>query len=153
MGPRAEQNVAGWAKGAGAGIIKPGMSCPVLDAIRSLLRPAMTSPALRENHARATEFSLFLQVDVAVFADVFEADRDVLRDAGLLHGDAVERVGAGHRLFRMGDDDKLGEGEEVAQHADEAADVGLVERGVDLVEDAERAGLAAKDRQQAGRRR
>ena len=84
--------------------------------------------------------------DVAVFAHVLEPHRDALRDARLFHRDAVERVGAGHRLFRMRDDDELREREKLAQHADEAADVRFVEGGVDFVEDAERAGLAAKHR-------
>ena len=43
-------------------------------------------------------------------------------------------------------DDELREREKLAQHGREAADVGFVERGVDFVEDAERAGLAAKHR-------
>ena len=83
--------------------------------------------------------------DVAIFAYVFEADRDVFRDAGLFHGDAVEGVGAGHGFLGVRDDDELREREEVAEDTDEAADVGLVERGVDFVEDAEGAGLAAED--------
>ena len=86
--------------------------------------------------------------DVSVFTHVFEADRDVFRHSGLFHGDAVKRVGPGHRLFRMGDDDKLRKREELAEDLNEAADVGFVQRGIDFVEDAERAGLAAEDCQQ-----
>ena len=53
----------------------------------------------------------------------------------------------------MRDDDELRQVEEVAQDRGEAADVGLVQRGIHLVEQAERAGLAPKDRQQQRHRR
>ena len=33
---------------------------------------------------------------MAVFADVFEPDRHPFRDAGFLHGHAIEHVSAGH---------------------------------------------------------
>jgi hypothetical protein len=86
--------------------------------------------------------------DLAVLADVLEADGDLLRDARLLHRHSVDRVGAGHRLLRVGDDDELRPGEEPLQHLDEAVDVGLVQGGVHLVEHAERAGPAAEYGQQ-----
>ena len=87
---------------------------------------------------------------MAVVADVLEADRDLLRHARLLHRHAVDRVGAGHRLLRVRDDDELRPGEKVLEHLREAIDVGLVQGGVDLVEHAERAGPAAEDGQQQG---
>ena len=58
---------------------------------------AFTPPALGE--------------DLAVVADVLETDRDLLRYARLLHRHAVDRVGAGHRLLRVGDDDELRPGQ------------------------------------------
>ena len=89
-------------------------------------------------------------LDVAVVADVFEADGDLLRHARFLHRHAVDRVRAGHRLFRVRDDDELRPGQKIFQHFDEAVDVGLVQGGVDFVEHAERAGPAAEDGQQHG---
>src|SRR5687767_5259852 len=86
--------------------------------------------------------------DFAVVADVFEADGDTLGDARLLHGDAVEGAGAGHRLFRVRDDDKLRPLEEFVEHGDEAFDVGLVKRRINLVEYAKWTGAAAEDGQQ-----
>src|ERR1700692_1248295 len=75
----------------------------------------------------------------------FPADADEFRDAGLLHGDAVE-YGAGlHGFAVMGDDDELRLAAHVADEAGEAADVGFVERRVHFVEDAERARLVAED--------
>ena len=47
----------------------------------------------------------------------------------------------------MRDDDELRAVEHAAQHLDEPADVGVVERRVDLVEQAERARLVAEDRE------
>ena len=87
---------------------------------------------------------------MAVFADVFEADRDLFRDTGLLHGHAVERVGGRHGFFRMRNDDKLRPGEEALQHFGEAVDVDFVQRGVDFVEHAEGAGAASEYGQKQG---
>ena len=70
--------------------------------------------------------------DLAVVADVFEADGDLLGDAGLLHGHTVDGGGAGHGFFRVRDDDELRPGQEVLQHFDEAIDVRLVEGRVDF---------------------
>src|SRR5471032_2241382 len=67
-----------------------------------------------------------------------ELDADRLADARLFHGDAVERVGDFHGALVVGDDDELGGAAHLAHHLVVAADVGLVERGVDFVEKAER---------------
>ena len=91
-----------------------------------------------------------LRADFAVFADVVEFDRYAFGDARLLHGDPVEGVGEGHGFFRVGDDDELRPLEKLAEHADEAFDIGFVERGIDFVEHAEGAGAAAKNRQEQG---
>ena len=45
----------------------------------------------------------------------------------------------------MRDDEELGPGGEIAQHAQEAVDVGIVERGIHLVEHAERARAVVED--------
>src|SRR5262245_49859574 len=53
----------------------------------------------------------------------------------------------------MRDDHESRPAEELLEHVDEPADVGLVERSIDLVEDAERAGAELKDGQEQGDRR
>ena len=52
--------------------------------------------------------------------------------------------------YALGDDDELGAVDEAVQHFDEAVDVGFVERGVEFVEHAERAGFDHIDREQQG---
>lgn len=49
----------------------------------------------------------FAFVDLAVFADVFEADRDLLADARLLHRDAVQGGRRRHRLLAVRDHDEF----------------------------------------------
>ena len=77
-----------------------------------------------------------------------EVDRHQLRDARLLHRHAVQPVGDLHRAPVVGDDDELRAVGHLAHQLVEAADVGLVERRVDLVEDAERRRLDQEDREQ-----
>src|SRR5262245_54789626 len=72
---------------------------------------------------------------------LIELDRDELRHPRFFHRHAVEPVGYLHGLAVVRDDDELGAVEHGAQHLDEAADVGIVERRVDLVEQAEGARL------------
>src|SRR5262245_31671990 len=64
-----------------------------------------------------------------------------LRNARLLHGNAVQAVGDLHGFSVVSDDDELGVLLHAAQHFHEPADIGVVERRVDLVEEAERARL------------
>src|SRR5262249_31786959 len=71
--------------------------------------------------------------------------RDQLRHAGLLHRHPVEAVGDLHRLAVVGDENELGVLLHALEHLDEAADVGVVERRVDLVEQAERARAVLED--------
>src|SRR5438132_2352169 len=61
---------------------------------------------------------------LAVFRPVLEPDRNPLRHARLLHGDAVEHVGGRHGLFRMGNENELRSIEELAEHGRKSADVG-----------------------------
>jgi hypothetical protein len=61
------------------------------------------------------------------------AHTDGFGDAELLHGDAVDDVGAVHRALVVSDDDELAVGDEFVQHLEEAGDVRLVERGVQFV--------------------
>src|SRR5712692_3915881 len=74
-----------------------------------------------------------------------QLNRDQLRDPGLLHGHAVKTVGDLHRLPIVSDEDELGVLLHAAQHFHEPADVGVVERRVDLVEEAERARLVLEE--------
>ena len=89
-----------------------------------------------------------LCVDVAVFADVLEADADSLGNAGLLHGDAVESVGGGHGLFGVGDNHELCPLEKFVKDINEATNVCFVQWTVDFVQHAERTGPILKNGQQ-----
>ena len=87
--------------------------------------------------------------------DVFELDADLGRDAGFVLGDAVDRVGFLHRAFLVGDDDELAAAAavvfdfgELADHRVVDVDIGFVQRGIDFVEDAERAGFGLIDRKE-----
>src|SRR6267378_8149089 len=77
-----------------------------------------------------------------------EVDADNLRDAGLLHGDAVDNVGLGHGAFAVSDHDELCGCAHLVDEFGEAAYVGLVERSIDFVEDAEGCGLELEDADQ-----
>src|SRR5215470_18431383 len=76
-----------------------------------------------------------------------DRDRDDLRDARLLHGDAVQHAGALHGALVVGDEDELRAFAHLADHLTEAADVGVVERRIDLVEDAERCRVDEEERE------
>ena len=64
------------------------------------------------------------------------ADGNQLRNAGLLHGDAVEGLGGFHGGAAVGNQDELRAFAHVAHQTREACQVRFVERGVDLVEHA-----------------
>jgi hypothetical protein len=74
------------------------------------------------------------------------ADAHQRRNSRLLHGDAVNgvgRFGGGARVVR--DDDELRSVLEPIQHANEMADVLIIERSIDFVKQAEGARLGEKD--------
>src|SRR5688572_22441688 len=96
----------------------------------------------------AAELSRRRFLDPALRIDLVELDGHPLADALLLHRDAVELVGDRHRALGVRDHDELALLEELLHDQVEAAVVGLVQRRVDLVEDAERAGLALEDAHQ-----
>ena len=77
--------------------------------------------------------------------------RDDLRDAVGAHRDAVEHVGRLHRPLLVRDHDELRAVGVAPKQLDEAADVRVVERGLDLVEEVERA-RAARGRARTGTR-
>src|SRR5215207_1932436 len=81
-----------------------------------------------------------------------QAARDHLRDAVAGHRDAVEAVGGLHRALLVRDDDELRAVGEAAQQRQEAVDVEVVERRLDLVENVERARPGEEDREQEGER-
>src|SRR5436853_4527862 len=77
-----------------------------------------------------------------------QAAGDHLRDAVAAHAHAVQAVGGVHRPALVGHDDELGSVAVAAQQLQEAVDVGVVERGLDLVEDVERARAREEDGEQ-----
>ena len=66
-------------------------------------------------------------------------------DAALGHGDAVDAVRRGDRLLVVGDHDELGGIEEPLQNRYEAADIGLIQGGIELIQYAERRGAYLVD--------
>src|SRR6187549_1529508 len=78
--------------------------------------------------------------------------RDHFGHAVAAHRDAVEHVGGVHRPFLVGDDDELGAAREAPDQLQEAVDIGVVEGGLDLVEDVEGAGPGEEDGEDEGER-
>jgi len=77
-------------------------------------------------------------------------DRDHLGDAFFLHGDPVEEIRRLHGALVVSDGDELGLVSAIFfEEACEALHVGVVERGVHFVQDAEGAGVARKERQRS----
>src|SRR6478735_6423747 len=65
---------------------------------------------------------------------------DHRRDAVAAHGHAVERVADLHGPLLVGDDQQLGVLTQLLVDLQQPAQVGVVQRGLDLVEDVERRG-------------
>src|SRR5688572_26487847 len=77
------------------------------------------------------------------------ADAHQRRDTRLLHRDSINGIGRLRRRTRVvRDHDELRVGLETIEHAHEMSDVLVVERGVDLVEETERARLGEKNTKQ-----
>src|ERR1051326_4770353 len=70
-----------------------------------------------------------------------EANGDDLRYAFFLHRDAIERAGRLHGTLVVRDHDELRVVGEFLQDAGEPVDIGVVEGGIDFIEDTERAGF------------
>ena len=66
-------------------------------------------------------------------------------DARFAHGDADEVVAGLHGAFAVGDDDELCLSRHFPQERAEAADVGVIKRGVHFVQEAERRGIEAEE--------
>src|SRR2546428_254949 len=88
---------------------------------------------------------------LAMLVELVQLQRDHFRNAAVVHRDAVEHVGGLDRPAVVRDDDELRAVGELAQRLREAPDIALVERGVDLVEDAERRRLHPQDRKEQRR--
>src|ERR1700727_2290224 len=67
-----------------------------------------------------------------------EALADHAGDAVAAHADPVQRVGDLHRPLLVGDHDQLGALPQLREDVQQPAEVGVVQRGFDLVEDVER---------------
>ncbi len=109
-------------------------------------RPPHPQPCRRKG-AGGPDLRL-LHIDLAPVFGHFarQAAGDDLGDAVAAHADPVEHVGGVHGAFLVGDDDELGAVGEAADQLQEAVDVGVVEGGLDLVEDVE----GARPRQEDG---
>src|SRR3954453_18780702 len=83
------------------------------------------------------------------FAEALADDR---RDAVSAHGHAVERVADLHRALLVGDHEQLALCAELLVDLEQAAQVGVVERGLDLVEDVERRRPSLEQRDEEGDR-
>jgi len=83
--------------------------------------------------------------DFPAIVDFLESDRDLPRNSALLHGNAIDHIGDGHRFLAVGNDDELGVVQELVEDGDKASDIGFVERGIDLIEDTERTGSILKE--------
>ena len=90
---------------------------------------------VRGHLSRLADFHGFLQID-----------RDQLRDAAFRHGDPVEPVHPGHGHTVVGDHQKAGAFRfgHLFEHRAESVDVGVIQRGVDLVQHADRCRIRQK---------
>src|SRR5699024_1308102 len=92
---------------------------------------------------------LFFSVDVDSGhqrrVHLVEVQLEQLGNAVLLHGHAIEDVGGLHGAAAVGDDDELGLAADPPQILGEADHVGVVQGGLDLVQDAEGRGVDRQD--------
>ena len=81
-----------------------------------------------------------------------QVDRDQPRNATFLHGNTEKAVHPGHRYRVMGDDDEPGfrAGTHLFEKAAEAIDVGVIQRGVHLVQHADGGGAGEEDGKDEG---
>ena len=81
---------------------------------------------------------------------VFEFDGDTFGYAGLLHGYAVEDVGNAHGSLGVSDDNELAVSEELLNQGIKPLVVGFIQRGIDLIENAQGADLGTEDGKEQG---
>src|SRR5512139_2070595 len=107
-------------------------------------------PAFRREKKAPRDFSLGSLKEGApraAAASGGELDGDGLGDPGLLHGDPVEDVRQLHRPLVVRDEEELVPGGHLADHGVEPVDVGVVQRGVHLVQQAEGGRVDQEDRE------
>src|SRR5262249_24603726 len=112
--------------------------------------PRPTPPAPPPRHAApapAAATSSQASIPAAGSGGFVQAYGDDLGDAILLHRDPVERVGHLHRSSVVRDEHELRALRHLADERVEATDVGLVERRIHLVEEAERGRPDEKQRE------
>src|SRR5687768_2319529 len=76
-------------------------------------------------------------IDSAVASDLLYANRHTLAHTALLHCHAIELVARLHGSLVMRDDDEVAVVQEWHQNLTEAIDVRVIQRGVNLIENAE----------------
>src|SRR5436190_1940723 len=108
--------------------------------------PRRYGPRELMNTSRAVYALGRRKVKARGYLRVGQLDGNEAGEPWLLHGDAVENIGGFHGLSVVGNDDELGLGAELAQHPDEPVDIRVVERRIDLIEDAEGARTVVEDR-------
>src|SRR5665213_1967845 len=79
-----------------------------------------------------------------------KVDRNQFAYACLLHSDAVNNIHAAHGHFVVGHDDELGIIAELADHIGKLAHVGIVQRGVHLIQNTKRCRLDQVDGEKQG---
>ena len=141
---------AGSSKSAGSGS-QPGATSSgrtTSGAASVVGRLGLLAPPSPERHQRRRRASSPRSVGERL--GLVEPEADDAADRVVADGHAVQRVGRLDRAAVVGDDDELRLVGEAAQGIGEPADVRLVERGVDLVEHAERDRSDLEHREQQG---
>src|SRR4051812_3154278 len=79
-----------------------------------------------------------------------EVHRHQFANARLLHGNPVNNIYSAHCCFIMGNNNKLGIVTKLADHVSELSNVGIVKRGIHLIENTERRRFDQVDREEKG---
>ena len=109
---------------------KPAISRFALSAARY----AKGSPTKGAGERSETERFNLLYLRNQRRVNLFQIQLEQFRHTILLHGHAVQDIGGLHGAAAVGDDDELGLVAHPAQILREPADVGIVQRGFDLIE-------------------
>ena len=128
---------------------KPAISRFALSAARY----AKGSPTRGAGERSETERFNLLYLRNQRRVNLFQIQLEQFRHAVLLHGHAVQDIGGLHGAAAVGDDDELGLVAHPAQVLRKADDIGVIQRGLDLVEDAEGRGVDGEDGEIAPARR
>src|SRR6266496_2983627 len=101
---------------------------------------------------RNRELKTLPSVLVPPLGRLAKSHRYQLGNSGFLHGDSIQYRRNSHSFLAVSDENKLGLHTHLFHQFREAPDVSFVKRSIDLVEDAERAGLVLEDADQQGQR-